>query len=456
MKYDVIVLGGGPGGYLAAERAGQAGLSALLIESRHIGGTCLNEGCIPTKTLLRSAKLYKACLTAAPYGVRCEGAAIDQSAVVDRKRRVTASLVSGVKAGLKSARVKTVEGVGTIEGRGAEGISVSAAGETHTCKKLIIASGSRAIIPKIEGLDAAMKSGFALTSTELLEQREHIDRLCVVGGGVIGLEMATYYAMTGTKLSVVEAAPKIAGALDTELTAAVQRGCEALGMEFYLNSRAVRFESGAVVMEGAQGEKKIDCDRALLCIGRRANTEGFGLEKLNVPCTARGISVDEHCFTGVPDVYAIGDCTGQSMQAHVAYREAEVAVNHILGVADEMRWGAVPGLVHTEPEAAFAGLTAEEAKSAGIDAVCSKLSMNYSGLYLAENENGAGIIKLVFDRKRRTLIGAHIAGGPAAELITICSLLIENELPIERMKRYVFPHPTCGEAIREALFAAKL
>jgi len=158
----------------------------------------------------------------------------------------------------------------------------------------------------------------------------------------------------------------------------------------------------------------------------------------------------------VPNVYAVGDCTGQNMQAHVAYRQAEVAIGAILGRNDPMRWACVPGLVHTEPEAAFVGMTEQDAKAAGIDAVVSKLSMNFSGLYLAENEGGTGIIKLVFDKKKKTLIGAHMAGGPASELITICGMMIENQLPVERMKEYVFPHPTNAEAIREAIFAAKL
>lgn len=456
MNYDVIILGAGPGGYLAAERAGQAGRSALLIEKTHIGGTCLNEGCIPTKTLLHSAKLYHACAGGKAYGVDCEGLRLDPGAVVDRKKRVTANLVAGVRAGLKASRVKTLDAYGVIEGRSADGIRVRAGEEIYTCGDLIIATGSSPIIPKIEGLNEALESGFALTSTELLELRERPDRLCVIGGGVIGLEMATYYAMIGTRVEIVEAAGKIAGSLDKDLTAVVRKGCEELGMSFHLNTRAVRIESGAVVTSGEEGEGRIECDKALLCIGRRANTEGFGLEKLSVPTDGDGILVDEHCLTGIPNVYAVGDCTGESMQAHVAYRQAEVAVNNILGGSDAMRWNAVPGLVHTEPEAAFAGLTEPEAREAGIDTVCSSLSMNYSGLYLAENENGAGIIKLVFDRKRRTMIGAHIAGGPASELITICAMLIENELPIERMKQYVFPHPTCGEAIKEAIFAAKL
>ena len=453
--FDVIVIGAGPGGYLAAERAGQAGLKALLIEKQHIGGTCLNEGCIPTKTLLRSAKLYDAAVSGKPYCVSVEGAVLDHPSVVERKRAVTANLVAGVKAGLKAAKVKTVEAEAMIRGRDEAGFTVEAAGEVHHGKNLILATGSHPIVPGIEGLPEAMRSSFVLTSTELLEIPSVPSSLCVIGGGVIGLEMATYFAMAGARIDIVEAMPKVAGNLDADATAVIQKACEARGMTFHLNTKAVSFREGVVTVEKDGQRTEIPCDKALLCIGRAANLEGYGLESLHVPVDRRAISVDEFCMTGVPGVYAIGDCNGTGMLAHVAYRQAEVAVSHILGRRDPMRWACVPSLVHTEPEAAFVGQSVEEAKAAGIDAVGVKLSMNYSGLYLAENENGQGIIKAAFDRKKHTMIGATIVGGPASELITICSMMIDNELPVERMKSYVFPHPTCAEAIREAIFAAK-
>ena len=456
-EFDVIVIGAGPGGYLAAERAGQAGLKALLIEKQHIGGTCLNEGCIPTKTLLRSSKLYDAALSGAPYAVHAEQVTLDHPAVVNRKRAVTANLVAGVKAGLKAAKVKTVEAPAMLKGRTAGGFEVEAAGETHVGKYLILAVGSHPVVPGIEGLSESMKSGFVLTSTGLLEIPEVPESLCVIGGGVIGLEMATYFAAAGSRITVVEAAGKIAGSLDADATGLIMKSCEAQGMCFLMNTRAIAFREGTVTVESADGKREdIACEKALLCIGRAPNLDGYGLENLHVPTEKGAILVDDFCMTGVPGVYAVGDCNATGMLAHVAYRQAEVAVNHILGKYDPRRWAWVPTLVHTEPEAAFVGLSLEEAKAQGIDAAGVKLSMNYSGLYLAENENGQGIIKAVFDRKKKTMIGALIVGGPASELITICGIMIDNELPVERMKSYVFPHPTYAEAIREAIFAAKL
>ncbi|MDY3868009.1 MAG: dihydrolipoyl dehydrogenase [Pyramidobacter sp.] len=456
MDYEEIVIGGGPGGYLAAERAGQAGLSTLLIENAHVGGTCLNEGCIPTKTLLRSAKLYKSCLEGSAYGVSCKDVKIDHRFVVERKRKVTSNLISGVTASLRAAKVKTINGTAIIKGRNSDGIVVSVGDKDFSCRNLIIASGSSPIIPNIQGLDKAMESGFVMTSTGILELDSVPETLCIIGGGVIGLEMATYFAMIGSKVHVIEAADKIAGALDKDIAAVIQKGCQDLGIDIHVDTKAVAFEDGTVTVSKDGSETTVSCDKVLLCIGRKANVQNIGLESLGIPYSVNGIKVDEYCLTGVPNVYAVGDCTGQNMQAHVAYRQAEVAIGAILGKNDPMRWACVPGLVHTEPEAAFVGLSDAEAKEAGIDTVVSKLSMNFSGLYLAENEGGTGIIKLVFDRKKKTLIGAQIAGGPASDLITICGMMIENQLPVDRMKEYVFPHPTNAEAIREAIFAAKL
>ena len=450
--YDVVVIGAGPGGYLAAERAGQSGLKTLLIEKQHIGGTCLNEGCIPTKTLLRSAKLLHAARGGKAYGVSCEGAAIDHAAVVERKREVTAGLVAGVKGGLRASRVKTVEAEAFIRGRDAEGFTVEAAGETFKSRYLILATGSRPIIPGIEGLQEALAEGFVLTSTELLEIDRIPSSLCIVGGGVIGLEMATYFAMAGSRVEIVEAAAKIAGSLDAEATAVIQKSCEELGMSFRLNTRAVSFKPGKVTVECDGRQEEIECEKALICIGRAANIEGYGLETLHVPTEKGAIKVDEHCMTGVPGLYAIGDCNGKLMLAHTAYREAEVVVNRMTGKRDEMRYDHIPSVIYTNPEVATVGESKASAEEKGYKVREIKLPMAYSGRFVAESETGEGFVKLVLDEATERVLGITLTGLYASEMILSAEMMIDTELPLEQLKKIVFPHPTVGEVMKEALF----
>ncbi len=456
MQYDLIVLGGGPGGYLAAERAGSAGLRTLLVEKRYIGGVCLNEGCIPTKALLYSAKVFEYCRHGEAYGVTCESPVLQHEAVLARKDKIVKKLVAGVNAGLKKSGVDVRMGEGVIIGKNADGIQVSLGNEVHTGKHLIISSGSQPIIPPIPGLGEAVDSGFALTSGGMLGLKELPARLVIIGGGVIGLEMAAYYASAGSQVTVVELLPKIAGAMDKEISSLLQKNLERRGVAFHLGAKAARLESNAVVMEKDGVSAELPCDKVLLSIGRKASTQGIGLEVLQVVTRGGNIAVDEQCLTNVPNVYAVGDCNGRSMLAHTAYRQAEVAVNAILGKKDRMRYSAIPGIIYTDPEIGTVGLTREAAENEGIDAVSVTLPMNYAGRYMVENERGDGICKLVFDRKHQTLIGAHVIGGPASEFILSCGILIETEMTLSHMKELVFPHPTVCEIIREAIFQIKL
>lgn len=449
--YDLIVIGAGPGGYLAAEHAGAAGLKTLLLEKEHIGGVCLNEGCIPTKTLLHSAKLYHSAQGGEAFGVSCPQAALDHARVVDRKEQVIRTLVGGVQAGLKKngAEVRMAEAV--IQGRTADGIRVLADGEEVCGRNLILATGSHTVVPPITGLDEALKSGFAVTSRELLQLRTLPERLVIVGGGVIGLEMASYFALAGTQVTVVEMLPKIAGPVDEELSRLLQKECEKQGITFHLSAKAAAFREGVVVVEKDGETLELACDKTLVCLGRRATLQGFGLENLHVEVERSGIVVDEQCRTTLPNVYAVGDCNGRAMLAHTAYREADVAVNTILGKRDRMRYDAIPSVIYTVPEIAAVGMTEAEARQAGFDPVVTRLPMTYSGRYLAEYGQG-GLCKLVFDRKRQILLGAHIMGGPASEFIFSCGMMIELELVASHMKEFVYPHPTVCEIIKEALF----
>lgn len=455
MQYDLILLGGGPAGYLGAERAGAAGLSVLCIEKGSVGGVCLNEGCIPTKTLLYSAKLYDGAKHGEKYGVSAQGLAVDHAKVVARKNKVVKLLVGGVKAALKQNGVTLIEGEGRVEGRDENGFRVWVNGETHTAGKLLIATGSAPAVPPIVGLKEGMERGFVLTNREILALTEAPQRLVVIGGGVIGLEMASYFNSIGSAVTVVEMLDHIAGENDAELTALLQKNYEKKGVRFILGARVTELAEGGVCYEKDGEACCVDADKVLLSIGRRANTAGLGLETIGVELARGAVVTDLHMRTNVPGVYAAGDVNGKSMLAHTAYREAEVAVNDMLGIADEMRYGAVPSVVYTNPELASVGETEATAKRNGLDVTTVKLPMRFSGRYLAENEGGDGIAKLVVERGSQRVVGMQALANYASEFISTAAVFVETGMTLAQVKKIIFPHPTVGEIIREAAWQAE-
>jgi len=458
--YDLAIIGGGPGGYVAAERAGAAGLSVVVFERKEFGGVCLNEGCIPTKTLLYSAKVYNYAANGQDYGVSTEAASFDYAKIVARKDKVVKKLVGGVKAGVKGAKAEMVKAEAFIKGRSAEGIAIEADGKEYLSRNLLICSGSEAAVPPFPGLKEA--GDVIVTNREILAMKEQPKELVVIGGGVIGMEFAAFFNTLGTKVTVVEMLPKILGPLDDEISAMLQGIYAKRGVNFCLNCKVTGIEGNAVVYEDPSGKVcKVNGDKILVSVGRRANISGFGLENLGVdmllnrggkPC---GIKVDEHMRTNIPGVYAAGDVTGFSMLAHTASREGEVAVNNILGKKDIMRYNAIPGVVYTNPEVAGVGLTEEEAKAKGIDYKVVKLPMQYSGRFIAENEHPEGICKLIVGAKYHEVIGAHMLGNPCSEIIHSMCIAIEQEMTVEQIKEVVFPHPTVCEIIKETAFSFK-
>ena len=438
MQYDLIVLGGGPAGYLGAERAGAAGLSVLCIEKGSVGGVCLNEGCIPTKTLLYSAKLYDGAKHGEKYGVSAQGLAVDHAKVVARKNKVVKLLVGGVKAALKQNGVTLIEGEGRVEGRDENGFRVWVNGETHTAGKLLIATGSAPAVPPIVGLKEGMERGFVLTNREILALTEAPERLVVIGGGVIGLEMASYFNSIGSAVTVVEMLDHIAGENDAELTALLQKNYEKKGVRFILSARVTELAEGGVCYEKDGEACRVDADKVLLSIGRRANTAGLGLETIGVELARGAVVTDLHMRTNVPGVYAAGDVNGKSMLAHTAYREAEVAVNDMRGIADEMRYGAVPSVVYTNPELASVGETEATAKRNGLDVTTVKLPMRFSGRYLAENEGGDGIAKLVVERGSQRVVGMQALANYASEFISTAAVFVETGMTLAQVKKIIF------------------
>lgn len=455
MLYDLIVLGGGPAGYLASERAGHAGLSVLCIEQRSVGGVCLNEGCIPTKTLLYSAKVFDNASHGEKYGVKAEGISLDHAKVVARKDKVVKTLVSGVKAALKANGVTLVEAAGVITGKTPEGYTVSANGETYTGKRLLIATGSGPAVPPIPGLKEGLQTGFVMTNRETLDLKEKPAKLVVVGGGVIGLEMASYFNAIGSEVTVIEMLDHIAGENDPELVTILQKGYEKKGMAFRLSARVTEITPDGVKYEKDGKAEFAPADKVLLSIGRRANTKDIGLESIHVLTERGAIVTDAHMKTNIPEVYAAGDVNGKSMLAHTAYREAEVAVNNMLGKRDTMRYTSIPGVLYTNPELSSVGETEFTARAKGMDVDVVKIPMRFSGRYLAENEGGDGICKLVIDKNKKTLVGAQALSNYSSEFIVAAGTFIELELTLQDIKEIVFPHPTVAEILREAVFQYK-
>ena len=450
--YDLIVIGGGPAGYLGAERAAHAGMSVCLFEKNSLGGVCLNEGCIPSKALLYSAKVYETAKHADKYGVKVSDASLDHKAVVARRGKVVRVLVAGVAAKLKGAGVTVVKAQAKLTGRVPGGFSVEADGQAYEAKKLLIAAGSSPVIPPIPGLKDAIASGFAITNREVLELPEVPKSLVIIGGGVIGLEMAAYYNTAGSDVTVVEMLDHIAGPTDREISTMLQKEYAKKGVDFKLNTKVVAVEPGKVICEADGNTIEIPADKVLLSIGRRANTAGIGLESIGVALNRGVIAVDETMQTNVEGVYAAGDCVGGIMLAHTAYREAEVAVNTMLGKKDKMRYGANPSVIYTHPEVASCGLTEEEAQAKGLDVEVKKLSMRYSGRFIAENEGEDGICKILVDKKHRNVVGVHMLGNSSSEAIWGAAAVIESEMRVKDVKEIIFPHPTVSEMIREVIW----
>lgn len=452
MTFDLIVLGGGPAGYLGAERAAHAGLKVALVEKNALGGVCLNEGCVPTKTLLYSAKILDNANHGDQYGVKVEKASIDHAAVVARKDKVVKTLVSGIAAAMAKLNVKVYSAEATITRRIEGGYEVKAGDELIEGARLLIATGSMPVIIPVPGVKECYASGYILTNKEALSLKELPKALCVIGGGVIGLEMASYFNSCGCKVTVVEMLDRIGGTTDKKIADILLKNYEKKGIEFFLDAKVTGVVEGEVTFEKGGKVSKVKADKVLLSTGRKAVTQNIGLENIGVETERGAIKTDEYGRTNCLNVYAAGDVNGKYMLAHVAYREAEVCVNNMVGKKDIIRYDAVPSVIYTNPEVGCVGLNAETAKAQGIDVEVREISMMYSGRYVAENEGGNGICKLVLEKGTNRIVGVHILANYASEIIYGAALMIETQLCVDDVKELIFPHPTVGEIVREALF----
>ena len=445
--FDLAIIGGGPAGYTAAERAAHNGLNVVIFEKKAFGGVCLNEGCIPTKTLLYSAKLYHNAKNGSKYGIGTENTTFDYEKIVSRKNKIVRKLNAGIRAKMTNCGATMVVGEAEIKQHTDEKVVILANEQEFEAKKLLLCCGSEVSIPPIKGLQTTEY----ITSREALELKAVPQSIVIVGGGVIGMEFAGLFNTLGSKVSVIEMATEILPPVDSEIAAMLHAEYKKQGIDFFVGAKVTELQNNKVLFTDNQGnEQSIDTEKILLCVGRKPSLKG--IEILDLEPFRNGIKVNDKMQTSKTNVYAAGDITAFSMLAHTAVREAEVAVNNIVGKSDTMAYNAVPAVVYTNPEVAGVGLTEDELKAQGRSYSVRKLPMTFSGRFVAENEGGNGLCKLIFD-DRNIIVGCHMIGNPSSEIIAVAALAIEQQLTAERFEKLIFPHPSVGEIIKETLFA---
>ena len=451
MKYFLAIIGGGPAGYTAAEKASKAGKDVVLFEQNAVGGTCLNVGCIPTKSLLYGAKQYYNATHAQKYGVTAENVAFDFAAMQKRKTIVVRKLVAGIKQRLNNEHCTLVSGAAAVVSRTDELVTVSCNGETYEAENLLICTGSTNFVPPIPGIK---ENEYVWDSTDALAATELPKSIIIVGGGVIGMEFATLYHELGVPVTVIEAMPTILPNLDQDIVNVLLEKYKKAGINILTSTKVESIEGGKVNVKSqiSNDQLQISAERILVSVGRRANLQG--LEALNDLELNRGaIIVDEFMKTNLPNVYACGDVTGKIMLAHVAARQAEVMVGRLLKQIPLQRiaYNAIPSVVYTNPEIASVGIIEQQAAELNIETEVRQLPMTFSGRFMAENEGETGLCKLVLDTKKQTILGVHCIGNPCSEFIAAASFAVRMGYTTAEFEQVVFPHPTVSEILHEII-----
>lgn len=457
MNYFLAIIGGGPAGYTAAEKAAQAGKDVVLFEQNALGGTCLNVGCIPTKTLLYSAKQYYNAQNAAKYGVKAENITFDYTKMAQRKTKVVRKLVAGIKQRLNNEHCTVVNGAASVVSRTDEKVVIACGEETYEAENLLICTGSNNFVPPIPGLK---DNPVVWDSTDALAATVLPQSMVIVGGGVIGMEFATLYHELGVQVTVIEAMPTILPNLDQEVVAILLEKYKKSGIQILTDTKVLELQGNRVLTTNGEYE----AEHVLVSVGRRANLQG--LEALNdLEMHRGGIVVDDFMKTNLANVYAAGDVTGKIMLAHVASRQAEVAVGRMLKQIPVQRiaYNAIPSVVYTNPEIASVGMTEREVSQFYQDMEgksaeevqdmyeVHKLPMTYSGRFVAENEGETGLCKMIVDKRNQTVLGVHLIGNPCSEFISSASFAVRMGYTVSEMQQVVFPHPTVSEILKEVL-----
>ena len=481
--FDTIIIGGGPAGYLAAERLGHRKKKVLLIEEQQLGGTCLNVGCIPTKTLLNSAKLYfhtkelsggksgqgsqpgEASGVSGKFGVKAEGVSYDWAAIQSWKNEVSSRLRSGIESLMNRFGAEVVNGKGEIleapsGEKPAKVKSIAPNGEVteHEGKTILVCTGSVPVLPNIPG---AKDNPLVVDSTGLLSVESVPKRLAVIGGGVIGVEFAGLFFALDAEATVIELMDEIVPFMDREQAPLLRRAMK--GVDFRLGCKVEKIEGATIHYTDKKKEAKTkEADLILMAVGRRPVTETWGAAAAGIDVSAKGVVVDDRMRTNVSGIWAAGDVTGRSLLAHSAYRMAEVAVADILAVLDDnkpsvqniMRYNAIPWAAYGITESAGVGITEQEAEAKGIAILKASLPMRVSGRFIAENTiMGQGAVKVIADAKDRRILGVHAVGAYSSEFIWGAAALIEQEFRIDEVKQLIFPHPTVSEVIRDVVWS---
>ncbi|MEA4848971.1 MAG: dihydrolipoyl dehydrogenase [Clostridiaceae bacterium] len=446
----IIVIGGGPGGYVAAIRAAQLGAKVVLIEKERIGGTCLNVGCIPTKVLLHTAEIYSEVKAAQDIGLKVPSVEVDWEGLQNRKEDVVNQLVDGVKGLLAANNVDSIEGSAEFVSRNKIRVTKKDGSATDIeADAIIIASGSSPFIPPIEGmmLDGVIDSSGALSLKKLPP------KMVIIGGGIIGVEFATAFNSLGCDVSIVEMLPYILPPIDREIADILYAKLIEKGIKIYNNAKVLSVKKiGNLLSVNVQIDGKefsVEGEKILVSAGRRADTDKLNLQAVGIAAEKGYITVDERMETSVKGIYAVGDCTGKNMLAHVASRQGEVAAENLMEIDSIMDYKTVPACVYTKPELAYAGLTEEQAVQKGIEYKVGRFPLTANGKSIILNEY-TGLIKIIADKKYNEILGVHILGPRATELITEGALAIRLEATVEEIVTTIHAHPTVGEALQEA------
>lgn len=447
--YDVAVIGAGPGGYVAAIKAAQLGKKTCIIEKEHAGGVCLNEGCIPTKTMIKTVSLLREMKEASGFAI--EGFSPDQLTVSmpklqERKKAVVNQLVGGVTGLLRGNKVEFISG----EGRFADAHTIQAGARRISAEYSIIAAGSKAIMPPFIRLEG---NNTLLTSTEALNLDHVPERTVIIGGGVIGVEFAYVLGQLGSRVTVLELLDHILPMVDQEVSALAQKRLEKEGINFCLSAKVLRVKDNAVFYELNGKEQQVSADAVLMAVGRAPNTEGLGAEAIGLRIERGAVWVDENLRTNVSNIFAIGDVNGKVMLAHTASHEGLAAVSAIDGGTMTVNYGRIPSCIYLEPEIASIGLTEAQARERYENVKTGKFPLIANGKSLVEGETG-GLFKVIVQGEYGEILGAHLYGKHVTDMIGEIAVAMEGEVTAEELFHAIHPHPTVSEGLPEAFMAA--